>query len=172
MNSCRGEVDGAPELGGEAHARVIRGEEAVVGEADAVGVAAEVAEDLRGHRRTDAWLDDPVLAVELALEAAERARDVRQLRAEVFDWLLRVRRARARLGGRVTRSRVGTREAVAAVDVRRRVPHHVAAARRLPHPARLPREVGPSGSAAARAIFPAGRQSPSDVRGAAIRRAS
>src|SRR5438477_271862 len=38
--------DRAPVLGGEAHARVVGGEQAVVREPDAVGIAAEVAEDL------------------------------------------------------------------------------------------------------------------------------
>src|SRR5437870_2341278 len=61
----------APVLGGEAHARLVGGEQAVVREPDAMGIAAEVAEDLRGAGKQPLRVDDPVVAVELLLEAHE-----------------------------------------------------------------------------------------------------
>src|SRR5882724_10750915 len=67
----RGETDRAPELRGEAHAGGVGGEEAVVREADAVGIAAEVAKDLRGAGERALRVDDPVVAVELLFEADE-----------------------------------------------------------------------------------------------------
>src|SRR5207244_2752622 len=61
----------APVLGGEAHARLVGGEQAVVREPDAMGIAAEVAEDLGGAGKRPLRVDDPVVAVELLLQVHE-----------------------------------------------------------------------------------------------------
>src|SRR5437773_12467365 len=60
----RGEADG---VGGD-------GLEAVVGETHAVGVAAEVVEDLGGAAEGPLGMDDPLLVVELIEERAEGPR--------------------------------------------------------------------------------------------------
>jgi hypothetical protein len=69
-----GKADGATVFRGEADTRVVGGEEAVVGEPDAVGVAAEVAEDLGGTGERALGVDDPVLAVETVPQAGEGGR--------------------------------------------------------------------------------------------------
>src|SRR5881628_1104811 len=58
-------------LGGEGDAASIEGDEALVGDADAVGVAAEVVEDLRGAAEGRLAVDDPGLAIEVVLELGE-----------------------------------------------------------------------------------------------------
>jgi hypothetical protein len=68
------ESHGLSVLGREAHRGVADGEEAMVGEADAVGVAAEVAEDLLGTSERALGVDDPVLSVEVILEPGEGTR--------------------------------------------------------------------------------------------------
>ena len=66
-----GERDVVPVLGREAHTGGRDGAQAVIGESDAMRVAAEVAEELARAREGALGVDDPVLAVELILEAGE-----------------------------------------------------------------------------------------------------
>ena len=69
----RAERDGLAVLGGKADGVVVDGHEALIGDADAVGVAAEVAEDLLRRRRRALGVDDPVPAVERVEQLRERA---------------------------------------------------------------------------------------------------
>jgi hypothetical protein len=58
-------------LGGEGDAAIVEGNEALVGDADAVGVATEVPEDLTRAPEGGLAVDDPGLAVEVVLEPSE-----------------------------------------------------------------------------------------------------
>src|SRR2546427_778283 len=68
---ARGDGHAAAVFGGEADRLGGDGLEAVVGEADAVGVAAEVVDDLRRAAEGPLGIDDPLLAIELVEERAE-----------------------------------------------------------------------------------------------------
>ncbi len=64
--------DRPPVLGAEGDAAFVHRDEALVGDADAVGVAAEVANDLLGSTEGTLGVDDPGLAVERAqVDAAD-----------------------------------------------------------------------------------------------------
>ena len=67
----RGERDGGAVLGGEGDAAFVEAAQALVGDADAVGIAAEVLEDLLGAAEGRLAVDDPVLLVQRVLPTGE-----------------------------------------------------------------------------------------------------
>src|SRR5438034_914199 len=71
---ARGDGHAVAVLRGEADGVGSDGLKAVVGETHAVGVAAEVVEDLRGAAEGPLGVDDPLLAIELIEERAEGPR--------------------------------------------------------------------------------------------------
>jgi hypothetical protein len=56
--------DGPAALGSKANAIVIEGNQALVGDADAVGIAAQIAEDLLGSAKGGLGVDVPVDVIE------------------------------------------------------------------------------------------------------------
>ena len=74
MNSCGGSVMAVAVLGGEANAVGIDALQALIGDTDAVRVAAEVAEDLLRPAERALGVDDPLDAVELSTNAERRPR--------------------------------------------------------------------------------------------------
>jgi len=58
-------------LPAEGNLVVLESDEAMVGDGDAVGIAAEIAEDMMGATKRGFGIDDPLLAVQGTQESAE-----------------------------------------------------------------------------------------------------